>query len=127
MTFTYAGDYSTDLAKVRFHIHDVTSGSGPKPAGGNFTDEEITPIITAQGSWQKAVAVLLDTLATAWSQYANTQVGPRREDFAEIAKAFAERAKQWRKDNGISTGTTSGSRTVTRKDGYSDDKDNVEL
>ena len=125
MTLTYAGTYSSDRETVRHHIADTTADSGPRPAGANYTDELLDPLITAAGSWQKAVAMLLDTLATEWSKYANIQVGPRREDYGKIADAFSARAKKWREDYGIKTGTTAGTKPVTRKDGYSDDKDNV--
>ena len=125
MTHTYAGDYSTDLEKTRFHIGDPTEDSGPLPTDANFTDEVLTPLITAAGSWQKAVAKLFDTLAAEWSQYSVIWVGPRKEEFDKVSIAYAERAKKWRADYGIKTGTTAGTKTVTRKDGYSDDKDNV--
>ena len=125
MTLTYAGTYSSDREKVRFHIADTTASAGPRPADANYTDELLDPLITAAGSWKVAVAQMFDALAAEWSQYANTQVGPRREDFGKVADAYAKRAKSWRDDYGIRTGTTAGSKTVTRKDGYSDDKDNV--
>ena len=126
MTLTYVGDYSTDREKVRFHIADTAASAGPRPADANYTDELLDPLISEAGTWQVAVAQMFDALASEWSQYASTQVGPRRVDYTQIAMAYAKRAKTWRDDYGIRTGVTSGSKTVTRKDGYSDDLDNVE-
>jgi len=51
MAFTYAGDLGTDRDKVRFYINDRVSGSGPRPSDGNFTDDEISGLITAEGNW----------------------------------------------------------------------------
>jgi len=71
------------------------------------------------------VAMMFDALASEWSQYSVIWVGPRKEEFDKVSVAYAERAKKWRADYGIRTATTAGTKTVTRKDGYSDDKDNV--
>ncbi|MBK9003490.1 MAG: hypothetical protein IPM41_06395 [Sphingomonadales bacterium] len=49
MAFTY--NLSTDLGKTRLAIGDTVNGSGPRPAGTNYSDEEInvylTPVIAA--------------------------------------------------------------------------------
>ena len=119
MTLTYAGDYSTDLEKTRFHLSDTTTSSGPRPTGANFTDEVLTPLITAQGTWQRAVAVVLDVLATEWSRYSDITVGPRRESYSQIAGNYRKQAAQWRKDYGILPGALVAG--VIRVDGYSDD------
>ena len=125
MAVTYDDTLDTDRDVVRFHLRDTKQSEGPRPADANYSDAEIDALVTSTGSWQKTVATLLDALAIEWSRHANIQVGPRREDFGKIADAFSARAKQWRDDYGIRTGTTAGSKTVTRKDGYSDDKDNI--
>ena len=119
MALTYMGDLSTSLDKVRFYIQDTTASSGPKPGDANFTDAELSGLITAEGSWQKAVAGAFEILASAWSKYADTQVGPRREAFSQIAERYTGLAEDWRVRHG-STGTA-GSRHPTRIDGYSDD------
>ena len=62
MAFTYLGDLSTDLDKVRFNIGDTVASSGPKPASGNFTDAELGGLITSEGSWEKATAALKTVL-----------------------------------------------------------------
>jgi hypothetical protein len=119
MTFTYVGDLSTDLDKVRFYVQDTAEGSGPKPSGVNFTDEEIGGLVTAEGSWQRSVAACFDALASIWGRYADITAGPHRESLSQIAEGFRKRAEAWRKEHG-STSRASIS-AMTRVDGYSDD------
>jgi len=119
MALTYAGDLSTDLDRVRFHINDTTTGGGPRPASGNFTDAELSAIIDDAGTWQRAVAALLDHLSVEWSQHADITVGPRSQSFSQVADAYAKRAEKWRKDNRIYPGVHVVG--VIRKDGYSND------
>jgi len=124
MTFTYAGTLATNLDKVRYYLQDTTSGAGPKPGDGNFTDAELTGLITVEGSWQCAVAAGFETLAAAWRHYPSFQADGLRLDRTAIADGYAAQALQWRKRHGASGGGA-GSRSVTRVDGYSDDVDNV--
>ena len=119
MAFTYVGDLSTDLDKVRFHISDTVENSGPKPGSGNYSDAELGGLITTEGSYQKAVAATFETLAGAWSQYVDTAIGPRRQSYSQTAKGYETLAKTWRRRSGSASGA--GSRAVTRVDGYSDD------
>lgn len=120
MALTYNPALSTNRDKVRFHIRDTTSGSGPLPSGGNFSDQEIDGMITIEGSWQRAVAGLCETLAMEYARLVETWVGPRKETLSDIAKAFEVRAKALRAQHGYPGG---GAYTVgvTRVDGYSDD------
>jgi hypothetical protein len=88
VTFTYLGDLSTDLDKIRFEIGDDTENDGPLPSGGNFTDEELGALITREGSWQAAAVAALRACANRWSRYADLQVGPRKESYSQIAASF---------------------------------------
>ena len=124
MTFTYVGDLSTDLDKVRFYIQDTTENSGPKPGNANFTDEELGGLITLEGSWQRGVAAGFEALAASWAFYADRAAGPRREAFSQIAARYQKLAQEWRAKHGA-TGGGAGYRAVTRVDGYSDDEDNL--
>ena len=119
MAFTYLGTLATNRDKVRFHIGDTVENSGPKPASGNFTDAEVDGLITAEGSYQKAVAGGFETLAGLWSQYVDTQIGPRRQAYSQTAMGYEKAAKTWRGRSGSQA--RAGSRAVTRVDGYSDD------
>lgn len=125
MTFTYSGDLGTDLDKVRFYVQDMTSGAGPKPADANFTDAEITGLITAEGTWQRAVAAAFETLAAAWRRYPSFASPSLSLSRSHIADGYAKQAEAWRARYGLSTSGASraGSRVVTRQDGYSTDVD----
>lgn len=122
MTFTYAGTLSTDLDKIRFKIGDTTSGSGPKPSGGNYTDEEIAGLLTLEGSVNRTIAALYENLAAIWAHYVDTQIGPRDEKLSQVANRYWNLAKEWRDEYGTSTSTLSTG-FVTRQDAYSDDID----
>jgi hypothetical protein len=126
MAFTYSGTLTTNLDKVRFYLQDITSGAGPKPGDGNFTDAELEGLITAEGSWQRAVAAGFETLAIAWRKYPSFTADGLQLARSDIAKGFAEQAKEWRKLHGSSTTArtgVAGSRAPTRVDGYSSDVD----
>jgi hypothetical protein len=125
MAFTYVGDLSTDLDKVRFHIQDSTENSGPLPGDGNFTDAELNGLITEQGAWQRAVAAAFDVLGSAWAIYADKTVGPRSESLSQIAERYEERAEKWREKYGLAD--TAGTSFLRRIDEYSDDVSHDEI
>ena len=96
MAFTYLGTLSNDLDKVRFFIGDTVENSGPKPSGGNYTDAELTGLITTAGSWQQAVVLTFRNLASRWSSQASTvQIGEYRVTYAEQSAKYAELADQF--------------------------------
>ncbi len=114
MAFTYAGDLSTNLDKVRFHLQDTKWEKGPKPDDVNFTDAELAGLVTTEGTWQRAVAGGFEILAAAWMSLMR----------GDIAKTYQDQAINWRKRYGTGAGAVA-SRAVTRADGYSDDLDTV--
>jgi len=120
MGFTYRADLTTDRDKVRFYVRDTVEDSGPLPSSGNFSDEELDGLITAEGSWERAVAASFEALAAAWAGYVDIAVGPRKEQLSQTAERFEALAKEWRQRHGTSA-TATGTRFVTRVDGYSDD------
>lgn len=120
MTFTYVGTLATDLDKVRFYIADRVVGSGPRPGGANFTDEEINGALTIEGNWQRTIAALFEVLASEWSDEVNITVGPRREELSQTAAHYLKQAATWRARYGKAAGAA-GSGFITKVDGYSDD------
>lgn len=122
MTFTYNGDLADDLDEIRFKIQDTVSGSGPKPSGTNFTDEEINGLLTIEGSVERTLAGLYEALATIWGHYVDTRIGPRDEKLSQVADRYLKLAEKQRKEYGYAT-TTLSTGFVTRVDGYSDDID----
>lgn len=123
MTFTYDGDLGTSLDKVRFYLGDKAEDAGPLPEDANFSDAELTGLITAEGSWQKAVAAGFETLAARWRRHPDFKADGLTLSRSDIADGFLVQAKSWRTTYGRGGGA--GSRAVTRVDAYSDDKDNV--
>jgi hypothetical protein len=121
MTLTYVGDLSTDLDKVRFYIGDTATSSGPLPSAGNFTDAELNGLITTAGSVNKAVSAAMAAISARWASYANITVGPRKEEYAAIAEAWAKRQQEWNAQYGVKLASTASVAYVTRIDGWSDD------
>lgn len=102
MTFTYNGDLATDLDYIRFKVGDTTSGSGVKPRGGNFTDEEINGLLSIEGdNTNRTIAGMFEALAAIWANYVDTKIGPRDEKLSKIADRYKSLAKQWRDDYGV--------------------------
>ena len=120
MAFTYVGDLSTNRDNVRTYLQDITADAGPLPADANFSDAQIDGLITAEGSWQRAVAAGFEILAAAWMRYPSHEADGLRFSGSDIAKGYQEQAKEWRKLYGGST-TSTGTRHPTRIDGYSSD------
>lgn len=105
MAFTY--DLTSNRGKVRLAIGDTVSGSGPRPANGNFTDAEIdvylTPVIAASHEWRAAVAPLLRQLAVEWTHQANISIGEYSAQYGALAAGYREMAREWER-----TSTTAG-------------------
>ena len=125
MAFTYVGDLSTNRDKVRFYLGDKVEDSGPRPSDGNYTDAEIDGLITVEGSYQRAIAAGFETLSAEWRKYPSFKADGLSLNRTDIADGYAAQAKEWRRKYGGSGGGM-GSQAVTRRDGYSDDIDNVE-
>jgi hypothetical protein len=119
--FTYIGDLSTDLDKVRFHLRDVDAGNGPLPGDKNFQDSELNGLLSLEGNWQQAVAAGYEVLAAGWAHYADLTVGPRRESLSQIAEGYAKLGAHWREQYGFTTRTGVAAAGIIKKDGYSDD------
>ncbi len=124
MTFTYLGTLATDLDKVRFYSGDSTNapGAGIKPGGYNFQDGELSGLITAEGSWQRAVAAVYEALAALFAQEVDERNGSDKISitYSQKAARYQALAEKWRKEYGKSVGTVTTS-ALTRIDGYSDD------
>lgn len=122
MTFTYAGTLATDLDLIRFKIGDTVSGGGPKPNGGNFTDEEISGLLAIEGNANRTIAAIYETLWSIYAKRANSEIGSRKESLSDIAKQYKELAEAQREQFGTAASTITSS-FVTRVDGNSQDID----
>jgi len=115
MAFTYVGDLSTDLDKVRFCIQDITEDSGPLPADANFSDAAIAGLITLEGTWQRATAAAFETLAAAWTRHVTFTADGLSLSRSDIADGYTEKAALWRKRWGSASGQIG---TLDREDKY---------
>jgi hypothetical protein len=121
MAFTYSDLMSLNRDKVRFYLRDVTEDSGPLPGGTNFSDNEIAALLSIEDTWQQTVAAGFEALASAWSNYADLSVGPRRESLSQIAKRYEAVAKRWREQYGFTQRVGVAAAGIIKVDGYSDD------
>lgn len=114
MAFTYS--LSTDLGKVRLAIGDTVNGSGPRPAGTNYSDEEInvylTPVIAAGYTYGRAVAQLFRLLAGEWAGKASVSIGDYSVQYAAVADNYRKAAAQWDAMIDASGAVVSGGFTV---------------
>lgn len=119
MSFTY--DFAVDAAvsRVRLAIGDTVFGSGIKPDGTNFSDEEIRAILSeTNDDIDAATYVFLKSLANMWGTYVDITIGPRKESLSDIAFHYAKRASEMGKQTGLSA--KSYSTLLSRVDGYSE-------
>lgn len=120
MAFTYVGDLSTDLDKLRFEIGDTVSGAGVLPDGSNIPDATLNAVLTQEGSVGLAAARVCESLARAWTKIAaSISVGSRSESNQQVANWTAQ-AEQLRQQYGQRAGTAAGLFSVgmVRGDGY---------
>lgn len=124
MAFTYTPDFTTDRDKIRLYIDDTVQGSGKKPNDANFTDEEIAGFVTAEGTWERAVAAAFEALAAAWIVHVTYQADNMAISHSHIARNYQEQAKQWRNRYGpidVDSIHGAGSVIVVVSDEYADD------
>ena len=100
MAFSYAGSMSTDLDRVRFYLGDTEQGSGPKPNGENFSNDEVVGLITHEGDWRLAVAAGYETLAAMWAKNTSFSVVNGSFTRSDAAQRFLDLAEDWRNKYG---------------------------
>lgn len=117
MTFSYNADLSLDRDRMRFYIGDTVSDAGVRPDGSNFSDEELDGLISAEGSWQAAIAAAAEILAMLYAPEVDIAIGPRKESLSQAAVRYET---AWRRQAGRSSLTQVA---PTRVDGFSQDVD----
>lgn len=125
MTFTYTDALTTSRDKVRLRTGDTQQNAGPRPDKRNFSDEEITFILSEEDSRVNgAIAHTFEILSSEWGAYnLSERKGETQFDAKELADYYAALAKFWRKKpGGASEAELSGGLvTITRTDAYTDD------
>ena len=126
--FSYTtGDDATGRDHVRFRIRDTAEGCGPLPDDENFSDDELDMTITAEGSWQRAIAACYEALEAAWAPHVSWTADGMSISQSNVALEYRKLAEKWRRMFGGAPGGTMHSRTMTRIDGYSQDIDSDEV
>lgn len=92
MAFTYTGALDSDLDRVRFYVGDTVSGNGPRPNDLNFTDAELTGLISLEGSWRRAVAACFETLAAEWARFVTFSADGASVSQSDTAAGYREQA-----------------------------------
>lgn len=93
MAFSYSTSLTADRDKVRFLIGDTVSGSGPKPSGDNYSNEELDGLLAIGGSWQAAAALACRALAMAWmTESKSIKIGPYAVTYSDRAKLYSDKA-----------------------------------
>lgn len=124
MSFSYSTSLATDTHRVRFHIGDTDVKTGPRPNNATYSDEEIAAVIAYEGSWERAVAALFETLSAEWRLHPTFAADQFTISNSHIPRGYAEEAKNWRERHGWSGDATRRSATSfspVRVDWYSDD------
>ena len=122
MAFTYSEALSAARDKLRLNIGDTQVNAGPRPDNRNYSDAELTYILTQEDDrLNGATAFTFELLANEWEafsiQESDSQVSYNAKD---KAKDFDARAAIWRKKpNGSADATqSSGIAIMTRSDAY---------
>ena len=128
MSFVYSDVLSTNRDKVRFRVGDTQQGRGPRPdkLNSNFSDEEITFVLSEESTVNATIAHLFEILANEWAAYAiNEREGETSMDATKTADEFRKQASIWRKKpGGASEAENSGGMvTITRSDAWGDSDD----
>jgi hypothetical protein len=106
--FSYNDDLDANRDKVRFWLQDTVKSKGPKPANGNFSDQEINGLITIEETWQRAVAAGFEVLASAWAKEGSFSVFNGQFTKSTASSYYMKMAKQWRDDYGADDIATAG-------------------
>ena len=106
MSINYDDRLTDDSDKVRFWLQDTVDDRGKKPANKNFSDAEITALISQGGSWESAVALGFDALAAAWQSETTFSVENGSYSRSDAAKGYRDLADDWRERHGIDATAT---------------------
>lgn len=96
MTATYDLSSVTDLNRVRFHTGDTNVSAA------RWTDEEITYAVSAAGSWQGAVILLLTSLQAKLASTPDYQADWLTESPSKAAASLDRLIKAKRRELGVS-------------------------
>ena len=122
MTFTYSEALSAARDKLRLNIGDTQESAGPRPDNRNYSDAELTYILTQEDDrLNGATALCFELLANEWESYSiSEREGEATFDAKGKAADFDKRAADWRKkpNGSADAAQSSGIAIMTRSDAY---------
>jgi len=113
MTTTYSYEpFTAEKDRVRFHSGDVdVADSGSRAF---FSDEEITALITLEGTWQKAVIACIKNMIARLSTQPTMRADWLQTDWGNAIKGLQDLLKLKAAELGVSSGrSVTGSVTHT--------------
>lgn len=118
--FTYNTSLESDVHRIRFHIGDTDPEAGPRPNSAVYSDQEIAAVLAYEGTWQRAVAAMFETLGAEWRLYPTFSADQFSLSSSHISRGYMEQAEHWRDEYGYAGGGA-GLQSVSpyRADGYS--------
>ena len=106
MTFTFATDLSTNLAKIRFHVGDTNED------GAYLADETINALYTSEGSVGAASIACIRYILTQLST-PNFRKDWLWVNYEEARKGFENLLKLKAQEFGIALGSVTASATIS--------------
>jgi hypothetical protein len=90
---SYTFHPASDIGKVRLLIGDNIENQGALPEERNFSDEEVQVFLDRHdANVDMAAAELLLVLARNWARVADTTIGPLKQSFSAVARAYERQA-----------------------------------
>lgn len=124
MAFTYSDALTTSRDKIRLRIGDTQASAGPRPDKRNFSDAEISFVLTEESdSVNAAIAHCFEILANEWTAYSlSEREGEVQFDASQVAANYRLRAAEWRAKPGGAVEAERNRSTVSlsRKDAWSE-------
>lgn len=92
------------ISRLRLEIGDKVQGEGVFPDGSNFSDSELTLLLSEQGrDIERSAASACKILANTWSTLVDVQTGPRRECWSQVAKRYEQRLTNYETRLGLNS------------------------
>lgn len=98
MTYSYSEALTANKDKIRLRIGDTVEDNGPRPDRRNFSDEELTFVLSEETTVSASIAHCLEILANEWTAYdlseKNDLIG---FDAKGLAEEYRNQAAVWRR------------------------------
>lgn len=101
MTYSYSEALTVSRDKIRLRIGDTVEAAGPRPDKRNFSDEELTFVLSEETTVNASIAHCFEILANEWTAFALMErEGEVTFDAKEVANNYRTQAAFWRRKPG---------------------------